>query len=78
MVLSDEKINYLLGAMGLDDPTEPSYVISDIEHGIVQVLHAGTAEDCLQYIADEKFPDGMSFVTMENFESFKPKLVRPN
>ena len=78
MTLTDEKINFLLDAMGLDDPMEPSYVIGDIEHGIVQVLLAGTAEDCLQFIAAKEFPDDMSFVTMENFESFDPQLVRPN
>ena len=78
MKLTNEKINYLLDAMGLDDPMEPSYIIGDIEHGIVQILHAGTAEDCLQYIAAKEFPDDMSFVTMENFESFDPQLVRPN
>ena len=77
-MLTDEKINFLLESMGLDDPMEPSYVISDIEHGIVQIIHAGTAEDCLQFIAAEEYPDDVSFVTMENFESFEPKLVRPN
>jgi hypothetical protein len=81
-MLSDEKINYLLESMGLDDSQEPSYVIRAVGDifgdNVVQVEYAGTAADCLQFIAAENYPDDMSFVTMENFDSFDPKLIRLN
>lgn len=79
MKLSDEEIQFLLEKVNVDDPHEHCYVVSTPgEDHVVQVLEAGTAVECLQFIAEHEFPDTMNFITHDNFEAMEPQLMRLN